>query len=147
MPIKFESFASRRPSFLHRRRQRGFTLVEVLAALLFMAILIPVTMQGVAVSSRAGILGQRKSTAMRIAERVLDEQILTGQVTTGPGNGSIIDGDVTYPWTLKVDSWSEDAMSLVTVFVSFDVQGRTFELGTSTLYDPTAVSGTTAFTP
>jgi len=122
-------------------------LVEVLAALLFMAILIPVTMQGVSVSSRAGILGQRKSTAMRIAERVLDEQILTGQVTTGPGNGSIIDGDVTYPWTLKVDSWNEDAMSLVTVFVSFDVQGHTFELGASTLYDPTAVSGTTASIP
>lgn len=147
MPIKFESFASRQPSFLHQRRQRGFTLVEVLAALLFMAILIPVTMQGVSVSSRAGILGQRKSTAMRIAERVLDEQILTGQVTTGPGNGSIIDGDVTYPWTLKVDSWNEDAMSLVTVFVSFDVQGHTFELGASTLYDPTAASGTTASIP
>jgi len=112
-----------------------------------MAILIPVTMQGVSVSSRAGILGQRKSTAMRIAERVLDEQILTGQVTTGPGNGSIIDGDVTYPWTLKVDSWNEDAMSLVTVFVSFDVQGHTFELGASTLYDPTAASGTTASIP
>ena len=147
MPIKFESFAPRRPAFLRHRRQRGFTLVEVLAALLFMAILIPVTMHGIAVSSRAGILGQRKSTAMRIAERVLDEQILTGQVTTGPGNGNVIDGDVTYPWTLKVDSWSEDAMSLVTVFVSFDVQGHTFDISASTLCDPTDSSTTTAFTP
>jgi prepilin-type N-terminal cleavage/methylation domain-containing protein len=147
MPIEFESFAPRRTSFLRHRSQRGFTLVEVLAALLFMAILIPATMHGVAVSSRAGILGQRKSTAMRIAERVLDEQILTGQVTTGPGNGSIIDGDVTYPWTLKVDSWSEDAMSLVTVLVSFEVQGSIFDVGASTLYDPTAGSTTTASTP
>ena len=39
----------------------GFTLAEVLAALLFLAILIPVTMHGVSVASRAGILGQRKA--------------------------------------------------------------------------------------
>ena len=35
------------------RRCRGFTLAEVLAALLLMAILIPVTVHGVSVASRA----------------------------------------------------------------------------------------------
>ncbi|MEO6246010.1 MAG: type II secretion system protein [Opitutaceae bacterium] len=123
-------------------RPRGFTLAEVLAALLFMAILIPVTMQGVAVASRAGILGQRKATAMRIAERVLNEQIASGQIGTATPYGNVIDGDISYPWTMLTEPWTEDAMTVVTVRVSFDVQGTTFDIAASTLYDP-AVTGTT----
>ena len=131
--------------FVRRRLGAGgFTLAEVLAALLLMAILIPVTMQGVAVASRAGVLGQRKATAMRIAERVLDEQIITGQVAAATPYGNVIDGDMTYPWTMTSEPWTEDAMTVLTVVVSFDVQGRTFEVAASTLYDPTAVPTTTS---
>ena len=119
--------------------QRAFTLAEVLAALLFMAILIPVTMQGVSVASRAGILGQRKATAMRIAERVLDEQILSGQMATATPYGSIVEGDTSYAWTMKSDPWPEEftiIMNVVTVRVEFEVQGTTFDVAVSTLYDP-----------
>ncbi len=129
-------------------RTRGFTLAEVLAALLFMAILIPVTMQGVAVASRAGILGQRKATAMRIAERVLNEQITSGQIGTATPYGNVVDGDITYPWTMITEPWSEDSMTVLTVRVSFDVQGTTFEVAANTLYDPAvATSGLTTVTP
>lgn len=120
-----------------RRGRGGFTLAEVLAALLFMAILVPVTMQAVSVASRAGILVQRKAVAMRIAERILDEQIVTGQIAVGPGNGNVIEGDITYPWTLRADAWPEDAMNVATVRVEFSVQGNTYDVVLSTLYDPT----------
>ena len=50
-----------------RRSRRAFTLIEVLAALLLMAIVIPVAMQGMSIASRAGLLGQRKAAAMRVA--------------------------------------------------------------------------------
>ena len=126
--------------------QRGFTLAEVLAALLFMAVLIPVTMHGVSVASRAGILGKRKAAAMRIAERVLDEQLLYGQMETATPYGSIVDGDVSYSWTLKTEPWPEDitiTMNVVTVRVEFEVQGNTFEAAASTLYDPTLTTSTT----
>jgi prepilin-type N-terminal cleavage/methylation domain-containing protein len=123
-----------------RRRARGFTLVEVLAALLFMAILIPVTMRGVSVASRAGVLGQRKAAAMRIAERVLDEQIVSGQLATATPYGSLVDGDTTYPWSITNEPWTEDSMNVLTVRVSFDVQGHTYEVVASTLYDPTATT-------
>jgi len=123
-----------------QRRSRAFTLAEVLAALLFMAILIPVTLRAVSVASRAGILGQRKATAMRIAERVLDEQIASGQLATATPYGTIVENDTAYPWTLRSDPWSEDnaiSMNLVTVRVEFTVQGNTFDVAASTLYDPT----------
>ncbi|MDP3068900.1 MAG: type II secretion system protein [Opitutaceae bacterium] len=131
-------------------RTCGFTLAEVLAALLFMAILIPVTMHGVAVASRAGILGQRKATAMRIAERVLNEQITSGQIATATPYGNVVDGDTTYPWTMVSEPWTEDAMTVLTVRVSFDVQGSTFEVAANTLYDPTITttsSGLAGLTP
>lgn len=131
-------------------RTRGFTLAEVLAALLFMAILIPVTMHGVSVASRVGTLGQRRATAMRIAERVLDEQIVSGQMATATPYGSIVDGDVTYPWTLRSDPWPEDttiAMNVATVRVEFVVQGNTYDVAASTLYDPSVTTTVTTSTP
>src|SRR5262249_820379 len=124
-------------------RARGFTLAEVLAALLFMAIVIPVGMQAVSVASRAGILGQRKAAAMRIAERGLDETFATGTEPPGVTTGSTVDGDITYPWTIKIEPWTVDTMNVATVTVSFDVQGNTYDVSASTLYDPTVFTTST----
>jgi type II secretory pathway pseudopilin PulG len=134
----------------HHRRTRAFTLAEVLAALLFMAILVPVAMHGVSVASRAGMLGQRKAAAMRIAERVLDEQIISGQMATATPYGTVMDGDVAYPWTMRSDPWPEDTaitMNIVTVRVEFIVQGTTFEVTASTLHDPNVTTLTTTSQP
>jgi len=120
--------------------RRGFTLVEVLAALLLMAIVIPVAMQGMSMASRAGILGQRKAAAMLVAERVLNELVLTGQMNQSTASGTVVDGDTTYPWTMASQPWPEDTMTEVTVHVSFTMQGNTYDVSTSTLFDPTALS-------
>lgn len=123
--------------------QAAFTLAEVLAALLLMAILVPVTMQGVSVASRAGSLGQRKAVAMRIAERVLDEQVVARLVGTATPYGTVVEGDIAYPWTIKSDAWAEDTestLNVVTVRVEFNVQGHTYDVGVSTLYDPTVTT-------
>jgi type II secretory pathway pseudopilin PulG len=126
------------------RRVRAFTLAEVLAALLFMAIIIPVAMQGVSTASRAGNLGQRKVTAMRIAERVLEEQFITNQVTGTAPYGTVIEGSLSYPWTLRTDPWTaadtSSSLLVVTVRVEFELQGHTYDVALSTLYDPAASS-------
>ena len=120
--------------------QRGFTLAEVLAALLLMAILVPVTMEGVSVASRAGTLGQRKAAAARIAERVLDEQIVGRLIGTATPEGTVFEGDLAYPWSIRSDGWTEDetsSLTVVTARVDFTIQGRTYDVAVSTLYDPT----------
>ena len=53
-----------------KRRRAAFTLAEVLAALLFMAIVIPVALEGLRIASLAGQVGERKAAAARVAERV-----------------------------------------------------------------------------
>lgn len=121
-------------------RRSAFTLAEVLAALALMAIIIPVAMHGVQIASRAGILGERKTIAMRVAERVLNEQLVTGNLLQTTSSGSIVEEGATYPWTLKSETWSEDAMSVATVQVTFTVQGNDYSVSASTLYDPTLSS-------
>ncbi len=128
--------------------RRGFTLVEVMAALLMMAIVIPVALQGMSTISRTAILGQHKVTAMRIAERVIEEQLMQIQqsqsTSQSSGSGVEIDGDTSYPWTLTSETWAQDNMTQITVQVSFVMQGSTYQMSASTLYDPNA---NTAGTP
>ena len=139
---------------MHRPR-RGFTLAEVLAALLLMAIVIPVALQGMSIVSRAAVLGQRKVSAMRVAERVLNEQLLLtsqGQVFQNSASGVETDGDTTYPWTMQAEPWPQDSMTQMTVRVTFTVQGANYEMSASTLFDPTAgtpgaAAGATTNTP
>jgi prepilin-type N-terminal cleavage/methylation domain-containing protein len=115
---------------------RGFTLVEVLAALVFMAVLIPVTVRAVRVASQAGQVGERKAVAARIAERVLNESLLTG-VLQNSASGRIEERRRTYDWTLRSEPWREDTMNLVTVRVAYEVQGKEYDVTLSTLFEST----------
>jgi prepilin-type N-terminal cleavage/methylation domain-containing protein len=128
-------------------RRSAFTLAEVLAALVLMAIVIPVALEGMSVVSRAAILGQRKVAAMHVAERVLNEQLLLlgqGQQVENSASGVETDAGTDYPWTLQAEQWPRDSMTLLTVRVTFTVRGSQYEMKTSTLFDPTAGTPGTA---
>lgn len=125
---------------------RAFTLAEVLAALLVMGIVIPVAMQGMSIASRAAILGQRKAAAMRVAEHMLNELLITGQLNQSTVSGSLTEGDTTYPWTMQTTTWPLDAMTEVTITVTFTVQGNNYNISASTLFDPATLGVTTSTT-
>ena len=121
-----------------RARRAGFTLAEVLAALVFMAIVIPVALQGVRVASRAGSVAERKTVAARLAERKLNELIVTGQWQSSAAQGTMQEGWQTYDWELESESWAEDgAMRVLTVRVTALVQGEKYDVRISTLVDAT----------
>ena len=75
-----------------KRCSAGFTLVEVLAALAFMAIVIPVAVEGLRIANLAGQVGQRKAAAARIAERVMNELFVTGQLRSTISRGVVQEG-------------------------------------------------------
>src|SRR5262245_62158665 len=117
-------------------RARGaFTLAEVLAALAFMAIVIPVAVEGLRIANLAGQVGHRKAAAALIAERVLNEWMLTSQSQTPSQSGTIQEGTQQYRWAVQIESWPEDNMRLVTVQVLFPVQGKDYDVHLSTLLD------------
>ncbi len=125
-----------------RRIRAGFTLVEVLAALLFMAILIPVAMRAVQIANRAGQVGDRKAVATRIAERVMNELLVTDGLRQTSGSGVVEERHRSYEWTMRSEPWREDQMTLVTVTVTYQVQDRDYDVSLSTLYDSTQLSTT-----
>lgn len=118
------------------RPRAAFTLAEVLAALLFMAIVIPVALEGLRIASLAGQVGERKAVAARVADRVLNELAATGALPGGNDNGSIMEGPYEYRWTVESGAWAEDAtLQLKTVKVAYQVQGRDYEVTLSTLME------------
>lgn len=129
-----------------RRGSAGFTLAEVLAALLLMAIIIPISLEGMGLVSRAAIMGQRKTAAMRVAERVLNEQlavVIPGQAVPTTATGTEEEGGQTYTWSMTTAPWPQDTMTQMTVHVTFISQGNPYVMSLSTLYDPNAdVAGT-----
>lgn len=118
------------------RARAGFTLAEVLAALLFMAIVIPVAMQGLLIASRAGVVSERKGVAMRLAESKLNELVVTGEWQSTAQDGTLQEGFRSYAWRVEAEPWSEDGvMRLLTVHVTVPVEGRDYDVHVSTLVD------------
>lgn len=111
----------------------AFTLAEVLAALMFMAIVIPVAVQGLRISSRAGALAERKREAVRVAEKLLNESIVTTNWNKSGLSGSLKEDDREYRWTLRTESWTESSMQLLSVEVTFPVQGEDHSVQLTTL--------------
>jgi len=118
------------------KRARAFTLAEVLAAMLFMAIVIPVAMQGMRIASLAGEVGQRKMVAARIGNKILNELKVTGQLQNSSQSGVVQEGGLQYKWSVRNEIWTEDVttpMTLATLTVNYEAQGKDYAVHLSTL--------------
>jgi hypothetical protein len=115
------------------RHVSAFTLAEVLAAMLFLAIVIPVAVEALHVSSLAGEVAARKGAAARIADRILNESLVTTNWSGGTQNGTVSEGALDFNWTLTTRNWPQDSMQMLTAEVKFPAQGRDFSVKLSTL--------------
>jgi len=117
----------------------AFTLAEVLAALVFMAIVIPVALEALSIASRAGEVAARKSEAALVAERVLAENIITTNWDRGVQNGVVRQGIRDFRWSLRTEPWNEDPqqsdLRLLSVEVTFAARGQDYGVALSTLVD------------
>jgi len=119
----------------HSRRQAAFTLAEVLAAMVFMAIVIPVVVECLHIATQANEVAEQKNEASRVAERILNENLVTTNWNNGTQNGTVQDGTKEFDWTLQNEPWSQDPMRLLTVQVKYTVQGKDYTVQLSTLAD------------
>ena len=113
--------------------KRAFTLVELLAAMVFMAIVMPVIMQALGIANRAGQVAQRKASAARIADRVLNEYVANGHHSRGSQRGVVEEGPYEFEWNISIENWREDNMRMVTAHVTYPVQGTQYSVEMSTL--------------
>jgi hypothetical protein len=118
------------------RRAAAFTLAEVLAALMFMAIVIPVAVEALHLASVSGQIAVRKAEAARIAANVLSESVVTTNWNRATAS-TIRQSGREYQCSLRSDSWVADAgLQLLTADVSFSTQGRQYTVSLSTLVEP-----------
>jgi hypothetical protein len=123
----------------------AFTLAEVLAALLFMAIVVPVAMEALHLASRAGAVAQRKGQAARIAQRILNESLITTNWSQSLQSGTTIEGQRQFQWTLRSDPWTQDpsqnVLRQLSVEVMFTAQNNQYSVKLSTLVDSSLLGG------
>jgi type II secretory pathway pseudopilin PulG len=117
----------------NKNRAAGFTLAEVLAALMFLAIVIPVAVEALHTSSLAGEVAARKGAAARVADRILNESLVTTNWNRGTQSGTVTEGALEFQWTLTSQNWPQDAMQLLTAEVKYSAQGRDYSVKLSTL--------------
>ena len=118
-----------------RAARRAFTVAEVLAAMMFVAILVPVIMQAMTLSSRAGTLAERGRHAAELAQLKMDEIVLTNAWQDADASGDFGDDWTGYSWTLSDEAWGEDTMRQLTVDVTYSVQGAEYHAAIATLVE------------
>jgi type II secretory pathway pseudopilin PulG len=111
----------------------GFTFVEVLAAMVFLGILIPVVISALMVSNRAAVVAERSTIAMQLGENRLSELMLQDAWTTAESRGDFGQEWPGYRWELKRQDWQSGAMTELTLDIFFAVQGQEHDVRLSTL--------------
>jgi hypothetical protein len=85
------------------------------------------------VASLAGEVAARKGAAARIADRILNESLVTTNWTSGDQSGTVTEGILDFDWKLTSAAWPEDSMQLLTAEVTFSAQGKDYSVKLSTL--------------
>jgi prepilin-type N-terminal cleavage/methylation domain-containing protein len=124
------------------RPRHGFTLIEVMATLLLMAIVLPAVMEGVSIALASASMARQKSEATQVAQTQLANLLASGQ-----WNGGVLAGDVqsnggTYHWQAAVAAWPQDTTTVglmqVDMVVSWSDRGGKKSITlTSITYDRT----------
>ena len=98
-----------RPFQRSRRAQTGgFTFVEILAALVFLAVIVPTIVSALSLSSKASELTERGGAAGQLAENKLNE-MLTADAWQSAGNTASGDCGADFPgyrWEMTQTPWT-----------------------------------------
>lgn len=126
-----------------RKQDRAFTFVEILAALVFLAILVPAVIEGITLSSRASILAERSAIAAELAQNKIDELTLNDTWASAETGGDFGADWPGYRWESTQSTWEVDTMTLLAVKVRFTVQGQDRNVVLTTLVNTGTASATT----
>ena len=95
-----------------RKRAGGFTFVEILAALMFLAVVVPAIVTALTLSNKASEVTERSAAAGALAENKLNEMLTAGAWQTAGGTAS---GDCGadwpgYRWEMTQSQWTSGSV-------------------------------------
>lgn len=118
-------------------RGRAFTLVEVLAAMVLIAIVLPVVMRGITMATEIASQTRRKTEATGLAQTKLTELIATGEWQNGNLSGDFSPDHPDYKWQSEVVYWDQDGTGVsveqVNLVVTWTARNREQSIALSTL--------------
>ena len=90
------------------KSRAGFTLVELLATFVLIAIIIPVAMRGISISTRIAGHSKKQIEAVSLAETKLTEFLITEDWLDGDQSGDFGEDWPEYRWNLVIEDWEEE---------------------------------------
>lgn len=120
-----------------KTRYRGFTLMEILAALLLVGLVLPAAMKGVSVVMVLASDSARRYEALDLAEMKLAEILVQEDWQSGSSSGTFEDEQyASYDWILEVSDWTTEDIQQINLSVTWQQRNRTRDITLTTLvYD------------
>jgi general secretion pathway protein I len=124
--------------------RRGFTLIEVLAALILLGIVLPVAMRGVSLSLAAASSAKHLNEASGLADQKLNEVVMTGDWSQNGLSGDFSPDHPEYHWTVQ-NQQRDYGISEVQVKVTWTARGQERDFTATTfVYDSSASTGSSS---
>lgn len=103
--------------------------------MVFLAVLVPVVIEGLTLANRAAVVAERKTIAAQLATNKLNEIVITQAWSAANSSGDFGEPWPGFRWEVASRTWSEDSMTELTVVVTYAVQGREYTVDVATLVD------------
>jgi len=114
-------------------RRRGFTLIEILATLLLVAIILPVAMSGISLALNVADESKRRTEAAALAQSKLAEIVAYSEWTTASLGGDFSPDRPQYRWAAQVTAWQGTQLQQLDVQVLWRSRGQDHHVTLSTL--------------
>ena len=137
------SMAGHAPRHRSLGRARAFTLVEVLAAMLLIAIVLPPTMRAISLATNAASTSKRRTEAADLALLKLNEMVGTGGWQQGNQGGDFAPEFPGYQWATQLVQFDPDTQEL-DVKVTWSGRGGQQGVTLSTVVYPNTQTGPAA---
>ena len=116
---------------------KGFTLIEILAALLLIGLVLPAVMKGVSIISILASDSDHRYEALDLAETKLAEVLLEESWQGSSSQSGQFDDEndeyEDYEWVMDVSDWDQADVKQVDIFVYWQQRNRQREIQLSTL--------------
>lgn len=118
------------------RALRAFTLIEVLATLLLLAIALPAVLRGISMATSAASQAKHRGDAYGLCQSKLNELLATGQWQNGNLAGDFNPDNPGYRWSASTLAWTDPSVEQLDVHVIWTGRGKEQDVVLSTLVYP-----------
>lgn len=113
---------------------KGFTLIEILAALLLIGLVLPAVMKGLSIVSILASDSEHRYESLDLAETKLAEVLLEESWKNSSSQSGRFENEYEdYEWVIDVSDWTQASVKQIDVFVYWQQRNRQRKIQLSTL--------------